>query len=60
MWFIFILACLAVALLALFVIWVGSKVIQSIERKEKIKKIELEAYEQAGKRIKKQMEEEEE
>lgn len=60
MWFIFILACLVVALLALFVIWVGSKVIQSIERKEKMKEIELEAYEQAGKRIKKQMEEKEE
>ena len=60
MWFIFILACLAVALLALFVIWVGSKVIQSIERKEKMKEIELEAYEQVGKRIKKQMEEKEE
>lgn len=56
----FLLICLAVALLALFVIWVGSKVIQSIERKEKMKEIELEAYEQAGKRIKKQMEEKEE
>ena len=60
MWFIFILACLAVALLALFVIWVGSKVIQSIERKEKMKGIELEAYEQAGKQIRKQMEGKEE
>ena len=60
MWFIFILACLAVALLALFVIWVGSKVIQSIERKEKMKEIELEAHEQAGKQIRKQMEGKEE
>lgn len=34
MWLIFILACLAVALLALCVIWVGSKVIRSMNKNE--------------------------
>ena len=32
MWLIFIAACIVVALAALIVIWIGSKIIRSIQR----------------------------
>lgn len=35
MWFIFLIACIVVALAALVVIWIGSMVLRSIERKDR-------------------------
>lgn len=56
MWLIFIMACIVVALAALFVIWIGSKVLYSIKKREKLDDVEYEIYKQAKKRIKKEME----
>lgn len=58
MWLIFIMACIVVALAALFVIWIGSKVLYSIKKREKLDDVEYEIYKQAKKRIKKEMEKE--
>lgn len=62
MWFIFLVSCIAVALVAsaviLLVIWAGSAVFRSIKRREKMMDVESEAYEEAKKRIKKQLEKE--
>lgn len=35
MWLIFIAACIVVALAALIVIWIGSKIIRSIQRADR-------------------------
>ena len=35
MWLIFIASCIVVALAALIVIWVGSKIIRSIQREDR-------------------------
>lgn len=59
MWLIFIMACIVVALAALFVIWIGSKVLYSIKKREKMDDVEYEIYKQAKKRIKKEMEKKE-
>lgn len=59
MWLIFIMACIVVALAALFVIWIGSKVLYSIKKREKLDDVEYEVYKQAKKRIKKEMEKKE-
>lgn len=55
MWFIFLVSCIVVALAALFVIWIGSKIFQSIERKDKMLEIETETYEEVKKRLKKEI-----
>lgn len=64
MWFIFLIACIAVALVSsvviLIVIWAGSAVFRSIKRREKMMDVESEAYDEAKKRIKKQLEKERE
>ena len=58
MWLIFIMSCIAVALAALLVIYIGHKVFQRIEKDEKVSDVEDEAYEQAKKMIRKQFQEE--
>lgn len=58
MWLIFIISCIAVALAALLVVYVGHKIIQKIERDDKVSEVEDEAYEQAKKMIRKQFREE--
>lgn len=58
MWLIFIMACIAVALAALLVIYIGHKIIKKIERDDKVSEVEDEAYEQAKKMIRKQFREE--
>lgn len=55
MWFIFLVSCIVVALAALLVIWIGSKIFQSIERKDKMLEIETETYEEVKKRLKKEI-----
>lgn len=55
MWFIFLVSCIVVALAALLVIWIGSKIFQSIERKDKMLEIETEMYEEVKKRLKKEI-----
>lgn len=54
MWLIFIIACIVVALAALIVIYIGHKIIQKIERDDRVSDIEDEAYEQARKIIRNQ------
>lgn len=49
MWLIFIIACIVVALAALIVIYIGHKIIQKIERDDRVSEVEDEAYEQAKK-----------
>ena len=58
MWLIFIMACIVVALAPLLVIYIGHKIIQQIERDNKVSEVEDEAYEQAKKMIRKQFREE--
>lgn len=58
MWLIFIMACIVVALATLLVIYIGHKIIQKIERDDKVSEVEDEAYEQAKKMIRKQFREE--
>lgn len=58
MWLIFIMACIVVALATLLVIYIGHKIIQKIERDDKVSEVEDEAYEQAKKMIRKQFQEE--
>ena len=58
MWLIFIIACIVVALAALLVVYIGHKIIQKIERDDKVSEVEDEAYEQLKKSIKEQFWEE--
>lgn len=58
MWLIFIISCIVVALAALFVIYIGHKIIKKIERDERMSEVEEEAYEQAKNMIRKQFQEE--
>lgn len=58
MWLIFIMSCIAVALAALLVIYIGHKVFQRIEKDEKISDVEDVVYKQAKKMIRKQFQEE--
>ena len=57
MWLIFIIACIVVALAALFVVWIGSKVFRSIGREDRIEDqkadIEAEFYEKIKREIRK-------
>ncbi len=55
MWFIFLVSCIVVALAALLVIWIGSKIFQSIERKDKLLEIETETYKEVKNRLKKEI-----
>ena len=55
MWLIFIISCIVVALAALLVIWIGSKIFQSIERKDKLLEIETETYKEVKNRLKKEI-----
>lgn len=54
MWLIFIIACIVVALAALIVIYIGHKIIQKIERDDRVSEVEDEAYKQAKKIIRNQ------
>lgn len=58
MWLIFIISCIVVALAALLVVYIGHKIIQKIERDDKVSEVEDEAYEQLKKSIKEQFWEE--
>lgn len=49
MWFIFLVSCIVVALAALVVIWIGSKIFRSIERQERKSDLEEVAHERAVK-----------
>lgn len=60
MWFIFIISCVVIALAALFVIWVGNKVILSIRKQNKAAEMNEAAYESAKKVIKESIEKENE
>lgn len=42
MWFIFICACIVIALAALIVAWIGSKILRSIEKQDRQDEIEQE------------------
>lgn len=46
MWFIFLVACIVVALATLAVIWIGSIVLRSIERQNKKFDMEMKALDQ--------------
>lgn len=59
MWLIYIISFIVIALAGLGVIWIGSKIIRSIEKEDKIFDVESETYEQVKKNIKKKMEDEE-
>lgn len=54
MWLIFIMTCIAVALVTLLVIYIGHKIFQKMDRDEKLSDVENEAYEQAKKIIREQ------
>lgn len=58
MWFIFLVSCIVVALATLLVIWIGSKVLRSIEKQDKTSDVEDVVYDQVKKKIKKEMEKE--
>lgn len=60
MWFIFIASCVVIAMAALFVIWVGNKVILSIRKQNKAAEMNEAAYESAKKVIKESIEKENE
>lgn len=60
MWFIFIVSCVFIALAALFVLWVGSKVVLSIRKQTKAEEMNEVAYESAKKVIKESIEKENE
>lgn len=57
MWLIFIMACIVVALAALWVIYIGHKIFQKMDRDEKLSDVENEAYKQAKNMIRKQFQE---
>lgn len=52
MWFIFLIACIVVALAALIVIWIGSKVFHSIDKQERKNELEQEINEKVKKDLK--------
>lgn len=56
MWLIYIISFIAIALAGLLVVWIGSKILRSIEKEDKIFDVESETYEQVKKNIKKKME----
>ena len=56
MWFVFIVSCIVIALAALLIIWIGSKIFHSIEKQDKKAEIDNEINEQIKKEIRKQME----
>lgn len=51
MWFIFICACIVVALAALIVAWIGSKILRSIEKHDRQDEIEQEITEKVKRNI---------
>lgn len=57
MWLIFIMTCIAVALVALLVIYIGHKIFQKMDRDDKLSDVENEVYEQAKKMIREQFRE---
>lgn len=59
MWFIFLAACVVIALAALLVIWIGSKIFHSMERQKRKADMEEAAYEQTIKKLREEMEKEE-
>ena len=59
MWIIYIISFIAIALAGLLVVWIGSKILRSIEKEDKIFDVESETYEQVKKNIKKKMEDQE-
>ena len=58
MWFIFLIATVAIAVAALVVVWIARKVILSIKRQYKKFEVEEEAYERAREEINKVFEKE--
>lgn len=58
MWLIFIISCVVIALAALFVVWVGNKVILSIRKQNRASEMKEAAYESAKKVIKESIEKE--
>ena len=56
-WFIFLVSCIAIALAAFLVIYIGHKVIQKIERDDKMSDVEQEIYEQVKKKMKEEFQE---
>lgn len=57
MWFIFICACIGIALAALIVIWIGSKIIRSIEKHDRQDEIEQEITDKVKRNIRNSEEE---
>ena len=58
MWFIFLISCIAIALAALVVVWVGNAVYLSIRKHNRQADIEDAACDSAAKVIKKSVEKE--
>ncbi len=52
MWFIFLIACIVVALAALIVIWIGSIIFHSIDKQERKNELEQEINEKVKKDLK--------
>lgn len=57
MWFIFICACIVVALAALIVTWIGSKILRSIEKHDRQDEIEQEITDKVKRNIRNSEEE---
>lgn len=57
MWFIFICACIVVALAALIVMWIGSKILRSIEKHDRQDEIEQEITDKVKRNIRNSEEE---
>ena len=57
MWFVFICACIVIALAALIVIWIGSKIIRSIEKHDRQDEIEQEITDKVKRNIRNSEEE---
>ncbi len=56
MWLIFLGACIVVALAALLVIWIGSKIFRSIEKQNRKSELEEEVNRQIKEKLRKRME----
>ena len=56
MWLIFLGACIVVALAALLVIWIGSKIFRSIEKQDRQSELEEEVNRQNKEKLRKRME----
>ena len=56
MWLIFLGACIVVALAALLVIWIGSKIFRSIEKQNRKSELEEEVNRQIKEKLSKRME----